>query len=119
MLARFTNWLQRGGSGALASALVLTSAAFAACSAPAAEAPADMAVLPPDLTLVDLKAAGYPAGPTGPNIGDVVPDFTFQGFWSPTKTTGLASTETWGEVNFDMLRTSGAKYALIQTAAFW
>lgn len=75
-----------------------------------AAGPSDMALAPPDLA--------YP-GPTGPNIGDIVPDFEFQGYWSPGRTSGLASTNAWGKVDFDMMRNSGSKYAIVQTAAIW
>src|SRR5439155_8280241 len=61
---------------------------------------------PPDL-IVDR----YPAGPYGPNVGDVLPNFTFQGYWSPTATMGLASNEPYGDVTFDMLRKSGKRDA--------
>jgi hypothetical protein len=48
-----------------------------------------------------------------------VQGLSFHGYWAPTDTTGLASSKTYGTVTFDMLRTSGAKYALIELAAWW
>jgi hypothetical protein len=70
---------------------------------------------PPDIATVN----GYPAPPYGPNVGDVVPDFTFQGYFSPTATTGLASAQTFGPVVFDQVRkTPGAKYMLFWFAGF-
>src|SRR5437762_871475 len=63
---------------ARAGALVLAATAgLCACGDNGGAAP-DLAPPPPDLALADLKAPGYPGGPTGPNVGDVVPDFTFQ-----------------------------------------
>ena len=52
-------------------------------------------------------------------VGDTVPNFTFQGYFSPSSTTGLATAQTLGEVTFDMLRTSGAKYAILNLTAYW
>lgn len=82
-------------------------------------AAADLSVLPADLVLADLKAPGYPVGPYGAAVDDVLPNFTFQGYFSPTRTTGLASEESFGEVSFEMMRASGAKVAIVQLAAFW
>ena len=87
--------------------------------------PPDMTVLPPDLSGSDLKDHDYPAGPYAqsgnPNVGDVLPDFTFQGYWSPTATTGLASGNgaQFGEITMGMLHDSGAKYAILNLSAFW
>ena len=76
-----------------------------------------------DLTMpppADLVAPpGYPAGPYGNEVGDVLPNFTFRGYWAPTQTTGLASTQPLEMISFDRVRTSGAKLALIELAAFW
>ena len=80
--------------------------------------PADMAT-PPDMTQPADMVPVYPPEPYGPNIGDTLQNFTFQGYWSPTDTTGLASAKTFGPVTYDMLRTSKAKYALIELAAYW
>jgi hypothetical protein len=63
-------------------------------------------------------AIGYPPGPYGGTVGDVLPNFTFQGYWSPTKTTGLATTQPFGAVTLDMARTSGARYGMIFLAGF-
>src|SRR4051812_34867013 len=65
--------------------------------------------LPPDMTEVDLKFAGYPPGPYGAEPGDVIQNFVFQGYYSPTNTMGLASSAPFGEVTLDQVRTSGAK----------
>jgi hypothetical protein len=68
----------------------------------------------------DLAAApGYPPGPYGTAVGNVVPNFTFQGYWAPGQVTGLASAEPISTVTFDRIRTSGKRYALIELAAFW
>jgi len=70
---------------------------------------------PPDLATVN----GYPIPPYGPNLGDVVPDFTFQGYFAPTRTTGLASMETFGPIAFDQVRkTPGMKYMMFWFAGF-
>ena len=74
---------------------------------------------PPDIAVLDLKPPGYPAGPYGADPGSVLPNFTFRGYWSPTKTTGLANSESFGEVTFDALRTSGHRFAIVQLSAFW
>ena len=65
-----------------------------------------------------MPAMGYPPGPYGGAVGDVVPDFTFQGYWSPTKTMGLATSQPYGALTFDMARTSGARYGMIFLAGF-
>lgn len=75
------------------------------------QTPADMAQLPPDMS--------YPAGPYGPDVDSVLPNLTFQGYFSPSKTSGLASDEKFGTVTFDMLRGTGAKVAVMQIAAYW
>ena len=79
----------------------------------------DIAELPPDMSR-DLSRAMYPSGPYGGTVGNVVDNFKFQGYFSPSKTSGLASTETFGEVSWDMLRmTPDAKYLMIHMAAYW
>ena len=76
-----------------------------------------------DLILADLKDQSYPAGPYAQagnvNVGDVLPDFTFQGYFSPNSTMGLANAKPYGEVTFGMLHDSGAKYAIVVLSAFW
>lgn len=107
-----------------AGAVALALATFVACGngGPVAT-PADMAVLPPDLILADLKDQSYPAGPYAQagnvNVGDVLPDFTFQGYFSPNSTMGLANAKPFGEVTFGMLHDSGARYAIVVLSAFW
>jgi hypothetical protein len=126
-------WMSRrrhAGGNATVGALAL--AAFAACSSGGGNhggntdpGPGDLAVqpLPPDLLGLDLKDSTYPPGPYaqagGVNQGDVLPDFTFQGYWSPNTTTGKASSQTFGEVTFGMLHASGARYAIVNLSAFW
>ena len=51
----------------------------------------DMAALPPDLVLADLKSPNYPAGPYSTDDGGVLPNFTFRGFFSPARTDGVAT----------------------------
>ena len=108
-------------SRATIGALVLAS--VGACGAGAVPVTPDLSVLPPDLVLADLKDPSYPAGPYAQagnvNPGDVLPDFTFRGYWSPSATTGKASSQTFGEVTFGMLHASGARYAIINLSAFW
>ena len=77
--------------------------------------PADLAPAP-DLA---PPADSYPKGPYGPDPGQVVPNFVFQGYFAPKRTTGTAKEEVYGEVSFDALRKSGARYALIELAGFW
>ena len=121
MMRRILRWSRSGRSFALgrAAAAMLAVTVAAACGSTGSSGTPDMAVLPPDLVLADLKAPDYPAGPYGASAGDVLPNFTFKGYWSPTSTTGLSSSQTFGEVSFDMLRTSGAKYAIVALSAFW
>jgi hypothetical protein len=81
----------------------------------------------PDLTMApdlapsssDMKDNDYPPGPYGSNIGDTLPDFTFQGYWSPQQTQGRSNVGKFGEVTFGMMHRSGAKYALIELGAFY
>ena len=115
----------RAAAFALVLALVLAPvlATVGACGAGVTPVTPDLSVLPPDLVLADLKDPGYPAGPFAQagnvNPGDVLPDFTFHGYWSPNATTGKASSQTFGEVTFGMLHASGARYAIINLSAFW
>ena len=95
--------------------LLAAAAAFVvvACSAPRSEEP-DLAEPPPD-----MSDPGYPEGPYGVTAGSTVRNYTFQGYFAPTDTTGLSKDKPLGEVSFDMLRKSGQKFAMIQLAAFW
>ena len=109
-------------SGATVGALAM--AALSGCGGGSSStAPADMSALPPDLILADLKDTTYPAGPYAAegavNMGDVLPNFTFQGYWSPKETTGLSKTQPYGEVSFGMMHDSGARYAILNLTAFW
>lgn len=112
-------------AGALAQGAIgaLALATMACGGGGTGAAPADLSVLPPDLVLADLKDSTYPPGPYAQegnvNPGDVLPDFTFQGYFSPTGTMGLVSSQTYGEVTFGMLHDSGAKYAILGLGAFW
>lgn len=109
-----------GQLAAAALALVLGVACNGGGDAPA---PPDLTVLPPDLYGLDFKDWDYPRGPYAQsgnvNPGDTFPDFTFQGYWSPTATTGSAAAQPYREVTFGMLHDSGKRYAIIQLAAFW
>ncbi len=110
-----------------ASGAVSTVAAgllLAACSAGGQAPIPDMTVLPPDLSLADLKDSTYPAGPFGDprnglQPGDVIPDFTFQGYFAPMQTTGLASGSAFREVTLGMIHDSGARFALLEIGAFY
>ncbi|HZS40519.1 MAG TPA: hypothetical protein VFF06_26990 [Polyangia bacterium] len=80
-------------------------------------AAADFAVSP-DLA-PGLLPNGYPAGPYGTNVGDTIDDFTFQGYFSPTRTTGLSSADTYGAMTFNQMRkTQGTKVMLFWFAGF-
>ncbi len=72
-----------------------------------------------DAAAPEASVAAYPAGPYGNQIGDVIPNFTFQGFFAPSRTMGLASAETWGPVSMDQFRRTGAKFLVIELGAFW
>jgi hypothetical protein len=86
----------------------------------AVPAVADLAIAPPaDLASADLNFGSYPAGPYGGAVGAVVPNFSFKGYFNPKKVMGLASEAPFGDVTLDMVRTSGAKMALIELAGFW
>lgn len=108
-------------AGVLSSAGVagLAMASFLGCGTQSAREFPDLAVLPPDLLLVDMKAPEYPVGSFGGEVNKLIPNLTFQGYWNPTATTGLATETPFGEVTFEMARKSGAKYALVQLGAFW
>ena len=115
----------RVGLGRLAGNLTTGVMALTAmaCGSAASTPAADLAVQPPDLYGLDFKDSTYPPGPYAqsgsPQTGDVLPDFTFQGHWSPTLTTGDASTQPFGEVTLGMMHDSGAKYAILNLSAFW
>ena len=76
---------------------------------------ADLAT-PPDLAWP--RPPGYPAPPYGFAAGAVVPDLVFHGYWSPTLTTGLATSQPFGDVSLDQARTSGHRYMMIMFAGF-
>lgn len=99
--------------------VALLAAACGAGGGKIVEAPPDLAVQPPDLAVFDMKAPDYPAGPFGGDEGKIMPNFTFQGYFNPEATGGLAKTRPYGEVTFDDLRKTGKKYALVQLSAFW
>ena len=128
----------RGPREAMARRLTLAALALAAASGcTPAVAPVgaddlsmesslpDLTVPPPDQSGSDLKDNDYPAGPYAqsgnPNVGEVLPDFTFQGYWSPKATTGLANANgiPFGEITMGMLHRCGAKYAILNLSAFW
>jgi hypothetical protein len=98
-------------------------AIVAACGGGSESGAMDMAIPPPDLIGADLKDTSYPPGPYAQagnvNVGDVLPDFTFQGYFSPTATTGKSNTQPFGEVTMGMLHDSGAKYAILNLSAYW
>ena len=128
MGTQLIGWMQGrsfgAGGAAQTAAGLLALAAIAGCGGSATPSvPDDMAILPPDLIGVDLKDSTYPPGPYAEagnvQFGDVLPDFTFQGYWSPTLTTGLSKTQPFGEVTFGMMHDSGAKYAILNLTAFW
>jgi hypothetical protein len=77
-----------------------------------------MTAAPPDLAGTPNPPPGYPAGPYGNQVGSVVPNFAFPGYFAGTMTTGLASAQTYGTVSFDQARTSGAKLMLTMFAGF-
>ena len=70
---------------------------------------------PPDLV------PPYPVGPYGGEIGKVMPNYTFEGYWNPTATKGLATDppSKFGTVTMEMMRNTGAKYGLVMLAGFW
>ena len=115
----------RVGLGRLAGNLTTGVMALTAmaCGSAASTPAADLAVQPPDLYGLDFKDSTYPPGPYAqsgsPMTGDVLPDFTFQGHWSPPLTTGNASTQPFGAVTLGMMHDSGAKYAILNLSAFW
>lgn len=76
------------------------------------EEPADMAMAP------DLVPS-YPPGPYGADVNHVLANLTFQGYFNPKGTTGLSRDMPFGEVNLEMVRNSGARYALLMLAGFW
>lgn len=104
-------------------AAALTLAVVACTGGGTSAGPADMAALPPDLLGADLKDSTYPPGPYAQagnvNVGDVLPDFSFQGYWSPNALMGLANSKPYGEVTFGMMHDSGARYAIVALSAFW
>ncbi len=83
----------------------------------------DMAVTSDSAQMVapDMSQASYPSGPYGAEVGKVIDNLKFQGYFSPSKTSGLAKTGTaYGEVSLDALRTvPSAKYLMIHLAAYW
>jgi hypothetical protein len=111
-------------------ALLFASFVFVGCSGGRASSSggpallADLAPLadlasPSDLAVASDDIGGYLAGPYGPNVGDVVPNFIFKGYFAPTNTSGLATAvASYGDVSFNDARTSGMKFALVMFAGF-
>ena len=82
---------------------------------------------PPDLAATrdaatgggpDLAAAGYPAGPNGGSVGSTLPDFSYQGYFAGTRTSGLASAVPYGTVRFAQTRGVGARYLMVMLAGY-
>src|SRR5437870_10713678 len=101
-------------SKSIVIALILAGAVGCGSGAPAGS---DLAAASlPDLAsapdLTTAPTAGYPPGPYGNAVGSVVPNFTFQGYYS-LMTSGLSSSQPYGAVTFDRIRTSGKKYLLL------
>ena len=71
------------------------------------------------MAAADPGPLAYPAGPYGGQVGGVVDNFSLGGYFNPSTTTGLANGAAFDLFTFDQIRTSGAKYALIQLAAYW
>ena len=119
-LRRFHLWsLRLAPVGAAAVALIVaTACGGAGGGGPGAGDSPDLALaeVPPDMTEVDMVAPGYPAGPYGTSVGDVLENLTFKGYFSPSKTTGLAKELPFGDVSLDQLRKSGAKVAHVSSA---
>ena len=108
-------WWQAMGAQALVGVMVLGVACGGASvpgDAGSVQAPADMAVLPPDMVYV------YPPEPYGVDEGTVVQDFSWMGYFS-TAASGLSTGQTFGTVTFDQFRQSGAKYLFVSAGAFW
>ena len=65
---------------------------------------------------------GYPAGPYGTNVGDVLRNHTFKGWFTPNATSGLATDAANGavyaDVPFDDARKSGKSHMLVMFAGF-
>jgi hypothetical protein len=122
-----TTLFHRARRAAMTGQLLVAGFTVAACSGGGgggdATAIVDMTPPPPDLYGADLKDNDYPRGPYGKSgsvrNGNALPDFSLQGYFSPTATNGLSSSKPFGEVTFGMLHDSGKRYALIHLAAFW
>jgi len=98
-----------------ASTFAIASLALAmGCTSSASMGAPDLADPPPD-----MADPGYPEGPYGTTVGSTIANYTFQGYFAPTDTSGLSRDKAVGEVTLDMLRKSGQKVAMIQLAAFW
>ena len=80
--------------------------------------PMDLALALADLSIRSDLADPYPAGPYGTAVGDVVPDFHFEGYYDVT---GVwpATLLPFGDVSFRRLRGSGARYLFIATGSYW
>lgn len=68
----------------------------------------------------DVVDDGYAPGPYGANIGDTIPNFTFQGYFAPKVVPpALASQSEFGEITMARLRDTGAKGLFFQSWAPW
>lgn len=75
----------------------------------------DLTVLPPP---PDLVVAPYPAGPYGAQPGDVMAPLVWEGYADPLAD-AVANTKTYGTYSMDVVRRSGARYALIHISEYY
>jgi hypothetical protein len=71
----------------------------------------DFAMTPGDL------ATGYPAGPYGANVGDVIFPLDWMGY-NDEAADALATTKTYGPYSMNDLRVSGKTYGIVHVASF-
>ena len=109
---------------------VLVLLFIAACGGDTGPGPGADLTSTPDLAmnpLADLlmpldlawpRPPGYPPGPYGFTAGAVIPDFVFHGYFAPNQTSGLSTSQPFGDVSLDQARTSGHRYMMIMFAGF-
>ncbi len=78
---------------------------------------ADLSGAPSSSDLAGMMG-GYPAGPYGNTVGQIIPPLVWEGYVDPAADV-IATTEPYGNYSMDDLRQSGKPYAIVHVSDFY